>query len=84
MSRIPGLVWNAGTASQATDARSRPSRTFDVYVRRVRRERFEWDRDHSPFTPEGQIESAAAFGRGLARHRTTVGRGSSAGRSRPP
>lgn len=38
------------------------------------RERWEWERTHSPFTPEGQIENAAAFGRGVARYRTAVGR----------
>ena len=38
------------------------------------RERFEWDREHSVLTPEGQIESARAFGRGLGRHRTAAGR----------
>jgi hypothetical protein len=37
-------------------------------------EKFEWEREHSPFTVEGQIESAGAFGRGLARKRTTAGR----------
>ncbi len=38
------------------------------------REPFEWERQHSPFTPEGQIENARAFGRGLGRRRTAVGR----------
>jgi hypothetical protein len=38
------------------------------------RELFEWERQHSALTPEGQIENAAAFGRGLSRHRTAVGR----------
>jgi hypothetical protein len=38
------------------------------------RERFEWETEHSPYTPEGQIESAALFGRGLARNRRAVSR----------
>jgi hypothetical protein len=38
------------------------------------RERFDWEREHSVLTPEGQIESARAFGRGLGRHRTGAGR----------
>lgn len=33
------------------------------------RPRFDWEREHSPFTVEGQIEAAGAFGRGLGRHR---------------
>ena len=32
------------------------------------REKFEWEREHSPFTPEGQIESARMFGRGALKH----------------
>ena len=38
------------------------------------RERFEWEREHSVLTPEGQIEAAGAFGRGLGEHRTAAGR----------
>ena len=38
------------------------------------RELWDFERQHSAFTIEGQIENAGAFGRGLGRHRVAAGR----------
>ena len=83
MSRIPGLVWNAGTAVEAIGRTpwSRPG--FRAYAL-VTSHEFDVQRQR-PFTPEGQIQAAGRFSReassrfGADRTRRVVGRTALAG-----
>jgi hypothetical protein len=66
MSRIPGLVWNVGTAIQAIGDDHADGGDFGGH--RIRRWTPMTDSTcnaGAPFTPEGQIESAGRFARGL-------------------
>jgi hypothetical protein len=38
------------------------------------REKFEWEREHSSYSVEGQIEAYGALARGLTKYRAAFGR----------